>query len=255
MLSRRAGIIILFVATFLLFASIPFIPRIPQPLAYHHFADQRAWFGIPNFGNVISNLPFAIFGVMALAFLLRTNSACLFRDSRERIPWAFFFHGIFLTAFGSAYYHLHPDNSTLAWDRLPMTVAFTSLIAVLFAERISLRAGLLALGPLLFLGAASVVYWHFTELQARGDLRFYFAVQASAFLLTILFLFLFRSPYTRTRDLGLAAASYFLAVLFEQLDHQVFVLLRVVSGHTLKHLAASLSGYWILRMLKLRQPV
>jgi len=106
-----------------------------------------------------------------------------------------------------------------------------------------------------FLGAASVVYWRFTELQARGDLRFYFAVQASAFLLTILCLFLFRSPYTRTRDLGLAAASYFLAVLFEQLDHQVFVLLRVVSGHTLKHLAASLSGYWILRMLKLRQPV
>ncbi len=253
--SRRTGLIILIVAVVLLFSTLAFIPRIPQPLAYHHFADQRAWLGIPNFGNVISNLPFAIFGFMGLAFLLRANSAGLFRDSRERIPWAFFFLGIFLTTLGSAYYHWHPDNSTLVWDRLPMTIAFTSLIAALFAERISLRAGLLALGPLLFLGAASVVYWHFTELQARGDLRFYFAVQASAFLLTILCLFLFRSPYTRARDLGLAAASYFLAVASEQLDHQVFALTRMVSGHTLKHIAASFTGYWILRMLRLRRPL
>ncbi|HJZ65516.1 MAG TPA: hypothetical protein VKD70_14425 [Candidatus Acidoferrum sp.] len=255
MLSRRTGLSVLIVAAVLLFAALVFIPRIPQPLAYHHFADQRAWLGIPNFGNVISNLPFAIFGVMGLAFLFRANSPSLFGDSRERIPWAFFFLGIFLTAFGSAYYHWHPDNSTLVWDRLPMTIAFTGLIASLFAERISLRAGLLALGPLLFLGVASVVYWYFTELHGRGDLRFYFAVQASAFLLTILSLFLFRSPYTRAPDLGLAAASYLLAVLLEQLDHHVFVLLRVVSGHTLKHIAASLPGYWILRMLKLRQTV
>src|SRR5262249_3390910 len=191
LLSRRTGLSVLIVAAVLLFAALVFIPRIPQPLAYHNFADQRAWLGIPNFGNVISNLPFAIFGAMGLAFLLRRNSAGLFIDSRERIPWAFFFLGIFLTAFGSAYYHWHPDNSTLVWDRLPMTVAFTSFIAALFAERISLRAGLFALGPLLALGAASVAYWHFTELNARGDLRFYFAVQASAFLVTILCLFLF----------------------------------------------------------------
>jgi len=253
--SRRAGVNILLFTSVLLFGSIPFIPRIPQPQSYHNFAGQRVWLSIPNFGNVISNLPFAIFGAMGLLFLLRANSAGFFRDSRERIPWAFFFLGIFLTAFGSAYYHWYPNNSTLVWDRLPMTIAFTSLIAALVTERISLRAGLLALGPLLVLGAASVFYWHFTELHARGDLRLYFAVQASAFLLTILCLFLFRSPYTGAGDLGLAAASYFLAVLLEQLDHQVFTLLRVVSGHTLKHIAASLTAYWILRMLKLRQPI
>jgi len=252
--SRRAGVNILLFTSVLLFGSIPFIPRIPQPQSYHNFAGQRVWLSIPNFGNVISNLPFAIFGAMGLVFLLRANSAGFFRDSRERIPWAFFFLGIFLTAFGSAYYHWHPNNSTLVWDRLPMTIAFTSLIAAVLTERISLRAGLLALGPLIVLGAASVVYWHFTELHGRGDLRFYFAVQASAFLLTILCLFLFQSPYTRTHDLGLAAGFYFLAILLEQLDHQVFTLLRVVSGHTLKHIAASLTGYWILRMLRLRSP-
>lgn len=255
MVSRRTGLIILIVATLLLFSPLVFIPRIPQPHRYHIFADQRAWLGIPNFGNVISNLPFAIFGVMGLAFLLRKNSASLFRDSRERIPWSFFFLGLFLTAFGSAYYHWHPDNSTLVWDRLPMTFAFTSLIASLFAERISVRGGLFALGPLVILGAASVVYWHFTELQGRGDLRFYLAVQASAFLVTLLCIFLFRSTYTRTGNLGLAAASYFLAILLEHFDDQVFGALRVVSGHTLKHVAASFTGYWILRMLRLRRPL
>src|SRR5262249_2925466 len=232
MVSRRNSLIILAVLTVLLFSSIPFIPRIPQPLEFHNFADQRSWLGIPNFGNVISNLPFAIFGVMGLAFLFRPSSTGLFRDPRERIPWSFFFLGFFLTAFGSAYYHWHPGNSTLVWDRLPMTIAFTSLIASLFAERISLRAGLFTLGPLLFLGAASVIYWHFSELHARGDLRFYFAVQACTFLLTLLCLFLFRSPYTRSSDLGLAALSYFVAILLEQFDRRVFVALHFVSGHT-----------------------
>ena len=253
MVSRRIGLTILVVSTLLLFSSLVFIPRIPQPLAYHDFADQRTWLGIPNFGNVVSNLPFAIFGAMGLAFLLSPNSENLFRDLRERVPWSFFFLGFFLTAFGSAYYHWHPDNSTLVWDRLPMTIAFTSLIAALFAERISLRAGLFALVPLLSFGAASVVYWHFTEMRGHGDLRFYFAVQASAFLLTLLCIFLFRSPYTRTGDLGLAAASYLVAVLLEYFDRDVFAALDMISGHSLKHLAASLTGYWILRMLKLRR--
>jgi hypothetical protein len=35
-------------------------------------------------------------------------------------------------------------------------------------------------------------------------------------------------------------------------DGQVFALGHVVSGHTLKHLAAAAAGYWILRMLKRR---
>src|SRR5215472_12695351 len=35
-----------------------FVPPIHQDPAYHHFADQRTLFGIPNFFNVVSNLPF-----------------------------------------------------------------------------------------------------------------------------------------------------------------------------------------------------
>jgi hypothetical protein len=255
MLSRRAGLIILAVVTILLFSSLAFIPRIPQPLEFHDFADKRPWLGIPNFGNVISNLPFAIFGIMGFVFILFSNSSGSFKNSSERIPWLFFFLGLFLTAFGSSYYHLHPNNATLVWDRLPMTIAFTSLIAALFAERISLRSGLFALGPLLLLGASSVFYWHLSELRGLGDLRFYFSVQAYSFLMLLLSLFLFSPRYTRTYDLGTVAAFYFAAMLLEHFDRQVFAILRFVSGHTLKHLAASLSGYWLLRMLQLRRPL
>jgi hypothetical protein len=255
MVSRHSRMIILAGVTILLFSSLAFIPRIPQPLAYHNFADQRPWLGIPNFGNVISNLPFAIFGAMGLAFLFTSESKLLFLDSRERIPWLFFFLGLSLTAFGSAYYHLYPNNDTLVRDRLPMTIAFASLIAALLAERISLHSGLVALGPLLLLGASSVFYWHFSELRGLGDLRFYFSVQAYSFLMLLLSLFLFSPRYTRTHDLGTVAAFYFAAMLLEHFDRQVFTILHVVSGHTLKHLSASLSGYWVLRMLRLRRPI
>lgn len=256
MLSPRTGLIVLVVFTILLFSSLFFIPPISQPLAFHDFADKRHWLDIPNFGNVISNLLFAIFGFLGLLFLLSPKSASSFIDSRERIPWIFFFLGLFLTAFGSAFYHWHPDNSTLVWDRLPMTFAFTSLIAAFLGERVSLSIGLFALGPLLLLGASSVFYWYASELRGHGDLRFYFSLQAYCFLMVFLSLILFFAPYTRTGDLGMAAASYFAAILLEHFDHQVYSALgHLVSGHTLKHIAASLTGYWILRMLRLRRAV
>src|SRR5271165_736819 len=38
-------------------------PLIPQPARYHDFADQRAFFGVPTFMDVVSNLPFLFVGV------------------------------------------------------------------------------------------------------------------------------------------------------------------------------------------------
>ena len=255
MVSRRTGLILLALVTTIIFSSLAFLPRIPQPVEYHNFADHRPWLGIPNFGNVLSNLPFAIFGVMGFAFLLSSASAKSFLDQRERRPWYFLFLGLFLTAFGSGYYHLHPSNAALLWDRLPMTIAFMGIISALVTERISVRAGLYSLVPLLLLGASSPIQWYLSELRGAGDLRFYAAVQAYAVLLLPLFLCLFPARYPRSSDLALVAASYVLAKLFETFDRQIFAAGHLVSGHTLKHLAASLSGYFILRMLRLRRPL
>jgi len=253
--SRRTSLIVLFAVTLLLFFSIVFIPPIRQPLAYHDFADQRPWLGIPNFGNVISNLPFAIFGLMGLFFVSGAAAKSTFLDPRERWPYVFVFLGLFLTAFGSGYYHLHPNNATLLWDRLPMTIAFMGIIAALITERISVTFGFYSLAPLLVIGAASPIEWYLSELLGRGDLRFYAGVQLSAVIMVWLFLFLFSARYSRSSDLAVVAAFYVLAKLLETLDKRIFALGHLVSGHTLKHLVASLSGYWIFRMLKLRRPL
>lgn len=253
MFSRRTGLKILFLILLAVSVAFFFVPRIPQPLSYHNFADRRSWLGIPNFGDVVSNLPFAIFGLMGLAFLRSSSSKEKFLNPRERWPYSFFFLGLFLTAFGSGYYHAHPSNSTLFWDRLPMTITFTGLIAALIAERIGVTTGIRSLVPLLLVGVSSPIHWYLSELYGRGDLRFYAAVQLLAVLSVPLFLVLFPPRYSRSYDLAFVAGFYVLAKLFETLDRQIFAAGQFVSGHTLKHLAASLSGYWVLRMLRLRR--
>lgn len=119
LLSKKNGIaLILGVAAGLCLLMLR-LPPIPQWPSYHNFADHRAWLGIPNFGNVASNLLFAVVGVWGLAFLLRLkpqNAALHFVDRRERWPYALAFFGMLLTAFGSAYYHLAPNNARLVWD-------------------------------------------------------------------------------------------------------------------------------------------
>jgi hypothetical protein len=232
------------------------LPRIPQPLSYHLFADRRGLFGIPNFGDVASNLPFALVGVWGLVFLRRSNSnpAGRFLERREQWPYLFVFAGLLLTAFGSSYYHLDPNNATLVWDRLPMTITFMSMVAAVIMERISLRLGLWLLPLLLLIGLGSVLQWHWSEMRGAGDLRFYAAVQAYSASVILLAL-LFPPRYTRSRDLGLVVVFYALAKALEYFDKPIFAALRVVSGHTLKHLAAAAAGYCILRMVQKRQPV
>jgi hypothetical protein len=226
------------------------LPPIPQPLAYHNFADQRSWLGIPNFGDVVSNLPFALVGVCGLIFLRKPRPDKV-NDPRERGLYLFMFAGLILTAFGSAYYHLAPGNSRLVWDRIPINMVFMALLAAVIAERVSVRAGLLLFPLLELAGIASVLVWRAGELRGHGDLRFYAAVQVYA-ILVLLLLLLFPANYTRGSDFAVVVGFYILAKILEESDRQVFALGHIVSGHTLKHLAAAAAGYWILRMLKKR---
>jgi hypothetical protein len=229
------------------------LPPIPQPQSYHVFADRRSFLGIPNFGDVVSNLPFAVVGVCGLVFLIRSNPEQSI-DSRERLPYTIIFAGVLLTAFGSSYYHLHPDNRTLVWDRLPMTIVFMSLVSATIAERVDMRAGLWLLPVLLLIGLGSALQWYLSEVHGAGDLRFYAAVQAYSVLFLLIALLL-PPRYTRGSDLAIVAGFYVLAKVLELLDKPIFELTRhLVSGHTLKHLAAATAAYWILRMVMKRRP-
>src|SRR5260370_18953470 len=131
---RRAGIW-LFLARALAVATAALLaPRADLPPAYHHFADQHVWLGIPHFGDVASNIAFLIAGLWGLAFLSRKCSLDQFVDARERWPYLRVFLGLLLTPFGSAYYHLTPANERLVWDPLPMTRRFLSPLAALVPE-------------------------------------------------------------------------------------------------------------------------
>ena len=92
-----------------------------------------------------------------------------FRESSQRWPYVFFFAAIALTGVGSAYYHWHPDNDRLLWDRLPLAIAFMALFAIIIAERIDRRVGMWLFVPLVILGGGSVVYWHVTGNLGTGD--------------------------------------------------------------------------------------
>jgi hypothetical protein len=254
LLSRRAGIWLFPVVAAALGIAALLVPRIPQPLSYHHFADRRSWLGIPNFGDVASNILFLLAGLWGLAFLCRKSSQERFIDPRERWPYVFIFLGLLLTACGSAYYHLAPDNTRLVWDRLPMTVVFMPLVAAMIAERVNVKLGLWLLPVLIAVGIGSVLQWHLSEQQGAGDLRFYAAVQLYA-LLALLAALLLPPRYTRGSDLLVVAGLYALAKICEAADKQIFSLGHAVSGHTLKHLASGAAGFWILRMLQKRQPI
>jgi hypothetical protein len=229
------------------------LPPIPQPLSYHQFADQRPWLGIPNFGDVASNIPFAIVGIWGLIFLLRPAPQNRFADPRQRWLYILMFAGLLLTAFGSAYYHLAPGNARLVWDRLPIMIVFMALVDAVIAERVSVNVGLWLLPALLAIGVGSVLQWRASELHAHGDLRFYAAVQVYSIVVLLLALLL-PPKYTRGSDFAVVVGLYILAKILETADKQVFAVGHIVSGHTLKHLAAATASYWILRMLQKREP-
>lgn len=223
------------------------LPAIPQPLQYHQFADQRHLFGVANFFNVASNIGFLIAGLAGIAVLLSGRARFEFRS--ERLPYAVLFIGLLLTAFGSSYYHLVPDNESLFWDRLPMTIAFMALISSQIVDRISVRAGLILLAPMLLLGAASVVYWQATERMGAGNVVPYVILQGYSVVVLLLLAALYPSRYTRGSDLYWVFAWYAFSKLLETFDAEILAIGGAVSGHTLKHLAAAVSGFVVCYML------
>ncbi len=212
--------------------------------------DERAFLGVPNFLNVVSNAPFLLVGLWGLYVLARRADA--FADPRERWPYAACFVSVALIALGSAYYHLTPDNARLTWDRLPIAMAFMALVAAVVAERVDANAGLKLLGPLVLAGALSVLYWRWSVLQGEEDLVPYALVQYGGLLAVLLLAALYRSPYTRGADLFVAGGLYALAKGAELADAPIYAAGQLVSGHTLKHLLAALAVAVLVRMLQLR---
>ncbi len=225
---------------------------VPQPVEYHQFADQRTLFGIPHFWNVVSNVPFAIVGLVGCWWILRGRGASVaFADPRERTAYLVFFAGDLLTAFGSAWYHAAPSNDTLVWDRLFMSLMLGSIITIVVTEFIHARAGRRMLAPVVLVAAGSVFYWAYTESIGRGDLRLYLLVQFYPMLAIPVTLMLFESRYTHSGTFWVLWALYGLAKVAEIGDAQLLEWTGVWSGHTVKHLIAA--GASLVPLISLRR--
>lgn len=236
-----------------------FVPAIIQSPEYHQFADARKILGIPNFLNVISNVLFLAGGFYGLKLLFDPRNGmerANFEFRSERIAYAVFFAGAILTCFGSIWYHLSPDNLTLAVDRLPMTLLFTSFLSIVIAERVHQKIALILLPILVAIGILSVWLWYQGELAGAGDLRLYVAVQFLPLPLVLYMLFFLPSRYSRSSRFGWILLIYVLAKAAEFFDHEVFESLQQwVSGHTIKHVLAAMAVFALAEMLRCRIPI
>lgn len=232
---RTAILIATVVGTIILIA---LLDPIPQDLNYHRFIDTRSFFNIPNFLNVFSNLPYLLIGALGFRLFLGENI------SRPSAAWGIFFLGVFLVGLGSSYYHLNPNNSTLVWDRLPMTIGFMGLFVALLSEWVSHKLNIL-LVPMCLLGIYSVYYW-----QQTDDLRLYAWIQFFPLLFILLVGILFKPSIPHVKFIYIGLAFYILSKLFEHYDHYIHTVNNlVISGHTLKHFAAAYATYCIYLML------
>ncbi|MBE9609775.1 hypothetical protein [Chitinilyticum piscinae] len=205
---------------------------IAQYANYHDFADRRSWEGLPNAADVLSNLGFLLAGLWGVFEVLRRVP-----PAGGRAGWLLAYAGVALTGLGSSWYHLHPDDQTLVWDRLPIALACAGLLAGVGSE---LHGRVRAIWPALWLvfWAVSGVWWW----QWTADLRPYLMLQ----LLPLLLLPLWYWQLQRSRgeqQLVLAASlGYVLAKIAELHDQAWFVALSGhLSGHTLKHLFATVA--------------
>jgi hypothetical protein len=232
-------------------AVVLFLASYPQDQSYHSFADQRSLWRVPNFLNVASNIPFLAVGLWGIGSIrFQTKNRQVFLDPVERWPYLVLFTGVGLTALGSGYYHWAPNNDRLVWDRLPMAVSFMAFFAATLGERLKVEVGIWLLGPLVLLGVGSVVNWYRTD-----DLRLYAVVQYFPLIMIPVMLWRFPPRYTGTVYIWGALGWYLLAKILElhALDHGIFSCGQVVSGHSLKHVAAGAGAFWIYLLLRKRR--
>jgi hypothetical protein len=233
---RRVLVFLVLMATSLV--GLLLLPPISQDQNYHGFADQRTILGIPHFWNVVSNLPFIAVGVAGV-WQFRRNPAI-----------AFLFLAIAMTGIGSGYYHLDPNDRTLFWDRLPMAIGFMIILAIAVEDRLDAKMGAILLWPLIAVGIFSLLLWRWT-----GDLRLYGWVQFFPCIALPVMFVLFPPKYSGTSYWLIAAALYALAKLFEFYDSAIYSAGSILSGHTLKHVAAAAACFAILRYFQKRQRI
>ncbi len=201
---------------------------IAQSQEYHNFADTRTFLGINNFFDVISNIPFIFFGLWGIYEVYKNYSKIPYA-----LSWMILFIGVLLVAPGSIHYHLNPNDSTLIWDRLPMTIGFMALLVGVFCLYFPNKYEKVFLPIAVLLGFGSIYYW-----VVFKDLRVYYYVQTTAIIIIPLLVILYKNPKIKVKYLMGAFLFYLTAKITETFDDQFYSFLPL-SGHTIKHVLAA----------------
>lgn len=225
----------IFILLFLLglFSLIMYGP-IYQNETYHLFAESRSFLGIPNFGDVVSNLAFVLAGFLVFKHPIKERYV-----GQTQIKNIFAFFTVLLGV-GSAYYHWNPSDNSLFWDRVSMLTGFSVIFldsCILF-EIIppKLLSRNLVANCALFV--ATAIYWKVSLSLSPYVLAQFFTMFAFSVLVVINY------KKVNCMHLILMMIWYFSAKLMEDMDHTIFDLSNgVISGHTLKHLAYAYSMY------------
>ncbi|CAM9606118.1 unnamed protein product, partial [Heterosigma akashiwo] len=218
-----------------------------QSLTYHYHLDTRSYdvlgISIPNFLDVATNLIFVLVGlagVIACAICLPSKSSI---STSEKAGWFIFFVGFSLVSLGSAYYHWTPNNWTLVWDRLPMTIGFMSLYYIAQDAYTDSDVTISLTGNLL-LGVLSMVICVLLQdiLLPYATIQFY----------PIVALFVMMVTWPNTAELSVwylvpTFVLYILAKILEAADlksNRFYsgTCCGKISGHSLKHLSAGLAA-------------
>jgi hypothetical protein len=226
----------------------PLLPHIPTSghshvhAHGHAFIDARSFLGIPNCLDVLSNLPFLVGGIWGLIALHRAQTIAAPLQTAARV----FFIGLILTCLGSSYYHYAPSDFGLMIDRLGMAVAFAGVISLAAGSRLGAVVSERATPVLLILAPLAAV-----AAYTLHNVLPWAVVQFGGMALIVWLACLPRSKQMPSIHLGALIALYALAKLLEAQDTQVFELTQgLISGHSLKHIAASLAAWPVIVALK-----
>ncbi|CAN6865544.1 unnamed protein product [Brassica oleracea] len=225
-----------------------FTPKVPLHSFRHHvFADKRNFMGVPNTLNVMTNFPFLIIGV--LGFVLCLGGSFFNISLKGEIwGWTLFYASISSLAFGSAYYHLKPDDNRIVWDTLPILIAYSSLFSSFLVERAGERVGLSCLVLLLFISVLSVAY-----ARVFNDLRLCLTFQLIPCLAIPVMTVLLPPKYTHSRFWLLATAAHAVSKIEGLADSKIYNFNGyTISGHSLGHLCSALAMLLLTVMLLYR---
>ncbi|CAF1381527.1 unnamed protein product [Adineta ricciae] len=235
---------------------ILFIPPIRQYQWYQRVADRRslrqlipsfAYVNVPNVLNVLSNIPLIFIGTFGILLLLSSKNIVL-QSTFEQFTWIIFFICVTLTSICSSYYHFRPTNRSPVWNHFPISIGFSSLVALLIDERINPVLSRILFPFLIISNFTSCIYWY-----CQDDLRSHLLIQFFPMIYIPLLLLISSSVYSQTSCYVYACFLCILAQLSEIGDKQIFRFTsKIISGHTLKHILSACGFVVILYMLKVR---